>query len=73
MDLAPLAALSTDSGLSVQALKWDAPRGGHHVQGTLVFTATVDGKFLLDGASQLTITIKDLDATERVFTWEISQ
>ncbi|HJW89740.1 MAG TPA: hypothetical protein VJ436_03765 [Anaerolineales bacterium] len=72
MDLAPLATLGTDSGMKVQALKWDAQPGGHHVQGTLVFPASVDGKPLLDGVSQLTMTIKELDATERVFTWEIS-
>ena len=72
MDLALLAKLATNAGLSAPASKWEAPRGGHHVQGTLVFPSTVDGKALLDGASRLTLTIKDLDGIERVFSWEIS-
>ena len=44
MDLATLATLSTDTGESVNASMWDAPRGGHHVSGTLSFPANVDGK-----------------------------
>ena len=73
MDLAALATLSTDSGRSVQAIGWDAPRGGHHVEGTLSFPGTADSQSLLEGAAQVTLTIQDLDAPERVFTWEISQ
>jgi outer membrane biogenesis lipoprotein LolB len=73
MDLATLATLSTDTGRSVQATQWDAPRGGHHVSGTLSFPTQVDGRALLEGAMTLTLTIKDLDVPERVLTWELSQ
>jgi len=71
MDLASLAALSTDNGRTVQAILWEAPRGGHHVAGTLTFPALMNGQPLLDGATTLTLTIQDLDASERVFTWDL--
>jgi hypothetical protein len=73
MDLATLATLSTDTGKSVQAATWDAPRGGHHVEGKLSFPASVDGQPLLEGAKTLTLIIKDLDAPERVLIWELSE
>jgi hypothetical protein len=72
MDLATMATLNTDTGTSVQAATWDAPRGGHHVEGKLSFPASVDGQPLLEGAKTLTLIIKDLDALERVLTWELS-
>jgi len=72
MDLAMLATLATDTGLQVEPISWDGPRGGHHVSGTLSFPATADGKPLLAGASQLTLTIKSVDADVRTFTWSIN-
>ena len=73
MDLASLATLTTDNGRIVQATEWDAPRGGHHVSGTLSFPTIVDGTPLLDGATKLTLTIIDVGAQERVFTWDMFQ
>lgn len=73
MDLATLATLTTDNGHIAQATIWDAPRGGHHVSGELSFPASVDGKPFLDGATKLILTIKDLDAPEREFSWELQQ
>ena len=72
MDLAALATLTIDNGQSVQAAVWDAPLGGHHVSGTLSFPASVEGKAILDGASKLTLIIKDVDAPERVFAWDLN-
>lgn len=71
MDLATQATLTTDTGLTVQATLWDAPRGGHHVEGKLIFPATVDGKPILDGATKLTLTIVNVDAPSRVFEWGV--
>lgn len=71
MDLAALATLATDTSQSVQAIVWDAPLGGHHVSGTLSFPASLEGKPILDGASRLTLVIKDVDAPERVFAWDL--
>ncbi len=71
MDLAGLATLSTDGGLSVSAVKWEAPGGGHHVSGKLSFPAAAGGKPLLQGATKLTLTLRDVGAPQRVFTWEL--
>lgn len=71
MDLATLATLTTDTGVTVQATLWDAPRGGHHVAGKLVFPATKDGQSILEGASKLTLTIINVDAPSRVFEWQL--
>lgn len=71
MDLATLATLTTDTGITVQATTWDAPRGGHHVEGKLIFPATEDGKAILDNASKLTLTITNVDAPSRVFEWPV--
>ena len=72
MDLTTLATLATDTGLQVQAISWEGPRGGHHISGTLSFPATADGKPLPAGASQLTLTIISVDAAARTFTWDIT-
>jgi hypothetical protein len=71
MDLAQLATLSTDAGLTVQASKWDATPGGHHVSGKLIFPSTQDTKSILEGASKLTLTIINVDAESRIFEWEL--
>jgi hypothetical protein len=71
MDLAALSTLSTDNGVVVQASKWDAVPGGHHVEGTLIFPSAQDGTSILEGASKLTLTIVDVDAPSRVFEWEL--
>ncbi len=71
MDLADRSTLTTDSGLTVAAITWDAPGGGHHVSGTLIFPASMEGKSLLEDATQVTLTIRDVDAPERVFVWNV--
>ncbi len=71
MDLAPLATIVTDTGTTVQAAKWEATPGGHHVSGKLIFPATQDGKGVLEGASKLTLTIVNVDAPSRVFEWQL--
>jgi len=73
MDLAKLATLSTNTGKTVQAKQWDAPQGGHHISGKLSFSTNINSKSILDGASSITLTIKDVDAAERVFTWQLTQ
>ena len=71
MDLATLSTLTTDTGVSVESTLWDAPLGGHHVEGRLIFPATKDGKSILEGANKLTLTITDVDAASRTFEWEL--
>ena len=70
MDLALLATLTADTGLTVNGMGWDGPLGGHHVEGTLSFPASVNGESVLDGANMLTLTIRDVDAPERIFSWQ---
>ena len=71
MDLATLATLHTDTGVSLVSTLWDAPRGGHHVEGKLIFPATQNGKPILESATKLTLTIINVDAPTRVFEWEL--
>ena len=71
MDLATLSTLSTDTGITVQAAKWDATPGGHHVSGKLIFPATSSGKSILEGTNKLTLTIINVDAASRAFEWEL--
>lgn len=69
MDLVKLSTLTTDTGIEVDATNWDAPLGGHHVSGKLIFPSTVDGMFILDGATKITIQLRDVDAPLRIFEW----
>ena len=71
MDLAELASLATDTGIIVSPVKWDAPAGGHHVSGILSFPTSMDDAPLLDGATSLNLTLRDVDVPERTFTWQI--
>lgn len=71
MDLAQVATLITDTGTVVQATFWDAPRGGHHVAGRLVFPSSKDGVSILAGVTKLVLQIRDVDAPMRTFEWEL--
>jgi hypothetical protein len=71
MDLSATATLSTDTGIRVNSTFWDAPRGGHHVEGKLIFPAALEGKSILKGATKLTLTITNVDAPTRIFEWEL--
>ncbi len=73
MDVASLSTLTTDNSNEAQGTSWDGGSGGHHVSGTLVFPANVNGKSILDGATSLTLTIKDIDAPARIFTWSLDK
>lgn len=71
MDLSALAELQTDLGAHVPAVSWDGPAGGHHVSGTLVFPAQVNGWSILAGARQLILVLRGIDSIERRFVWEL--
>ena len=71
MNLATLSTLTTDTGISVESTLWDAPLGGHHVEGKLIFPATKDGKPILEGATKLTLTIIKVDTPTRIFEWDL--
>jgi hypothetical protein len=71
MDLATRATLTTDTGISVEPTLWDAPLGGHHVKGRLIFPVTKDGRPVLEGATKLTLTIVNVDVPARIFEWDL--
>lgn len=73
-DLLRLAALRTDQGAEVQPSSWDAPKGGHHREGKLVFpTAAADGSPLLGPQTHtLELVIRDIAGVrERTFRWTL--
>jgi hypothetical protein len=71
MDLAQLATLTTDTGAAVTATTWTGEAGGHHVSGVLSFPTDNDGAPLLEGATTITLTLENVDARERIFTWRV--
>lgn len=71
MDLVESAQLSTDTGLTIAPAKWEAPSGGHHVAGTLSFASSLNGAAVLEGVTELTLTLRNIDAPERVFVWAL--
>lgn len=73
-DLRQLAVLRTGDGREVQPLTWDAPTGGHHREGTLVFPATTPDGTPLIGPTTGTIelVIRDIaEVPERTFQWTL--
>ncbi len=71
-DLRQLAVLRTAQGREVRPSGWDAPKGGHHREGTLTFPATAaDGSPMIGPATGiLELVIRDVAGVpERVFRW----
>jgi hypothetical protein len=72
MDLVTLSTLETNLGELIHPMSWSGGTG-HHVQGILVFpTQTSTGSDFLEGASNLTLIIRDVDAAAREFVWEFN-
>ena len=72
IDLVALATLRADGASPVAPSSWDAPKGGHHRAGTLVFPATTpDGKpAIAADARSLELTVRDVAGVpERTFRW----
>ncbi len=73
-DLRTLAVLRTDRGTEAQPASWDAPKGGHHREGTLTFpAAAADGNPVLGSDTHaLTLTIRGIAGVpERTFRWTL--
>jgi hypothetical protein len=71
-DLAQLAVLRTDQGQIVQPMGWDAPKGGHHREGTLTFPATAANGSATIGPEtrRVELVIRDVAGVpERTLTW----
>ena len=73
-DLRQLAVLRTGDGREVRPTGWDAAKGGHHRQGTLVFPATAPDGSAVIGPTTRTIELAVRDVAgvpERTFRWTL--
>ncbi|MHB8990512.1 MAG: hypothetical protein ACYC66_02540 [Chloroflexota bacterium] len=74
VDLGQVALLRNDHGREVKPEAWDAPAGGHHREGTLLFPSR-DGSgspLVGVGVKALDLVIQDVAGVkERVLRWEI--
>ncbi len=71
-DMRQLATLRVDQGPAIQPSSWDAPAGGHHREGTLIFPATLpDGlPTMPDAARTIELSIREVGGVpERVVQW----
>lgn len=71
-DLAKLAVLRTDKGQEVRPSGWDAPAGGHHRRGRLIFPDKApDGSAVMGpDTAWIELVIRDVAGVpERVFRW----
>jgi hypothetical protein len=67
-DLKTLARVRLDGGGWVAPSAWDAPKGGHHREGTLAF-AGLD-RASLDAARIVELEIRDVAVPSRILRWE---
>lgn len=75
IDLAGSASLRDDRGRSVAPVRWEAPRGGHHVQGVLTFPGVLaDGSALHSRSTRsLALVVTNVgDIPERRLTWDLA-
>lgn len=73
-DLSNMVVLRTDEGRETAPLRWEAPKGGHHREGNLVFSdKALDGRpFISAGTRSVELVIYKLaDVPTRSFTWEL--
>ena len=73
-DLMKLALLRTDDGREVAPTGWDAPKGGHHRQGTLAFPkASADGKPIFGSTTRsIELIVRDVGGVpERSLRWAL--
>ena len=69
LDLAN-ATLQNDRGEALKAKPWNAPKGGHHREGTLTFGG--DESVFLAGANWIELTIVGVgDLPARTLRWEV--
>jgi manganese oxidase len=71
MDLSEMAVLQIGE-TEIAATAWDAPAGGHHVEGVLSFPALDDAEGnILAEATSVTLVLRGLaGVSERTFTWD---
>jgi hypothetical protein len=65
-DLAEMASVRFGGGALLKPSLWDAPKGGHHRQGTLAFGPVAPA------GPYLELVIDGVDGRERVFRWDLT-
>ena len=70
-DYAALASLKDDQGREYPALAWEGGKGGHHLEGTLVFARD---PLLQPDVKWLELRLKDIaEVPLRTFRWEVKR
>lgn len=64
-DLLQVSKLVDDVGNTYKPTSWSGGRGGHHLEGILSFPS------LSDKANKVTLTISNIDNSDRVFDWRL--
>lgn len=67
-DLRTLARARLDGGPWVAPSSWDAPKGGHHREGTLTF-GSLDRR-AVDAAALIELEVRDVAVPSRILRWE---
>jgi hypothetical protein len=72
-DLTQLAILRIDGAREMLPVGWDAPKGGHHRQGTLTFPPMAAGRPLIGSDTRtIELVIRDVAGVpERIFRWTL--
>lgn len=73
-DLSNMVVLNTDDGRETAPIKWEAPKGGHHREGNLVFSdKALDGRpFISPSTRSVELVVYELAGVPtRSFTWEL--
>ncbi len=68
-DLAALAILRDSQGREFKPLSWKAPKGGHHREGVLTFSA--DQTLLSTGTTYVELFIKDVAGVPHSLRWDL--
>lgn len=64
-DLKEISVLTDDQKKEYKALSWSGGRGGHHLEGTLIFPEVAKN------VKAVRLIIRGIDNVERVFKWNL--
>lgn len=68
-NLSELSALRNSRGEELRPVAWEAPKGGHHREGTLLFA---EGAGFVSGSRYLELAVRDVAGVEeRLFRWDL--
>jgi hypothetical protein len=71
-DLTTLSTLTNDFHWTVQPVSWSGALDGSRFSGVLSFPAEYDGEDFLYQMASITVTIQNMKAPQRVFSWQIT-